>query len=222
MNNPTVDDIAKSLRESGFPPRFGADESRLKVWLLRRVAEGRPVSGTEVEQYAESIRMPLDAARSFVGRVSERDADGNIVGIFGLSQKDHPHRFNVNNQSLSTWCAWDALFLPSLLGQTAKVESTCPVTKARICARISPERVEEIDPRDSALTIALPKLSGEKLVSAETIWGSFCCLVHFFVSRESAADWVSANNRELKVLSVEDGFELGRLTFEHVSKFAEY
>lgn len=70
MNNPTVDDIAKSLRESGFPPRFGANESRLKVWLLRRVAEGRPVSGTEVEQYAENIRMPLDAARSFVRRVT--------------------------------------------------------------------------------------------------------------------------------------------------------
>ena len=219
MNNPTVDDIAKSLRESGFPPRFGANESRLKVWLLRRVAEGRPVSDTEVEQYAESIRMPLDAVRSFVGRVSERDEESNIVGIFGLSQKDHPHRFTVNNQSLSTWCAWDALFLPAMLGQTAEVESTCPVTKTRICARISPERVEEIHPHESVLTIALPKFSGEKLESAEMIWGSFCCHVHFFVSQELAAKWISTNNRDLSVLSVEDGFKLGRLAFEHVLEY---
>ena len=160
--------------------------------------------------------MPLDALRSFVGRVSERDADGNIVGIFGLSQKDHPHRFTVNHQLLSTWCAWDALFLPPLLGQTAEVESTCPVTKARICARISPERVEEIHPGESVLTIALPKFRGEKLESAEMIWESFCCLVHFFVSRESAAEWIRANNHDLSVLSVEDGFELGRLAFEIV------
>ena len=40
------------------------------------------------------------------------------------------HRFEVAGRTLYTWCAWDSLFLPQILGQEAEVESTCPLTAA--------------------------------------------------------------------------------------------
>jgi len=215
MINSSVTEIAAAMRAAEFPPRFDVNESRLLVKLLQTVAEGTPIPRSTATRIAISLQMPLDRAVSLVDKTCEYDADGNIVGIFGLSQRNHPHRFTVDGRVLSTWCAWDALFLPVLLGKTAVVESTCPATKASIHARITPDEVETIEPTEAVVSIALPKVTGKSLVSAE-IRNTFCCHVHFFVSQESAEEWISAKNHELKVLSVEDGFELGRLAFEHV------
>ena len=222
MNGPSVSEIAEALKAVDFPPRFEAHESRLLIKLLRLVAEGSPLLPSRIEEIASSLQMPLEVVPLFMDQVCERDRAGNIVGILGLSQEKHPHRFTVNNRSLSTWCAWDALFLPVLLGQTAEVESTCPATQAKIRVRISPKSVEEIHPADSVITIALPNEIITGFESVEKIWKAFCCFVHFFASEESAMEWISANNHNLNLLAVEDGYELGRMTFEYVSKFAEY
>ena len=128
----------------------------------------------------------------------------------------HPHRFKVNGRVLSTWCAWDALFLPVLLRRTAEIESTCATTKAKIRVRITPEAVEQIDPPESVITFAVPKVGGRRLKSAETIRETFCCLVHFFASQESALEWMSATVLDLSILSVEDGYQLGRMAFGDV------
>jgi len=210
-----VIEIATAMRAANFPPRFDANKSRLLIKLLQLVAEGNPVPRSMADQTATRLQMPLDRSASLVDRTCEHDADGNIVGIFGLSQRNHPHQFTVKGRVLSTWCAWDALFLPVLLGRTAVVESTCPATKASIHARITPDEVETIRPTEAVVSIALPKVTGKSLESAE-IRNTFCCHVHFFVSQEAAAEWISAKNHELNVLSVGDGFELGRLAFEHV------
>lgn len=220
MSDLSVTEIAAAMRAAEFPPRFDADESRLLIKLLELVAEGSPVPRSTADQIAIRLQMPLDRAASLVDRKCEHDADGNIVGIFGLSQRNHPHQFTVNGRVLSTWCAWDALFLPVLLGKTAEVESSCPTTKASIRARITPDEVETIQPSEAVVSIALPKVTGEILDSTE-IRNTFCCHVHFFVSQESAVEWISAKNHDLNVLSVEDGFELGRLAYEHVLDHAQ-
>ena len=216
MNLPTLTDTAHFLKSINFPPRFRVDESRLLVRVLRDVAEGLPVSRSRVEQTAANLQMSLDAATSFLNTVSEYDDAGNVVGILGLSQKNHPHRFKVNGQLLSTWCAWDALFLPALLGQGAEVESSCPLTNAGIRLRISPDDVEEVEPPASVLTIALPSATGTGLESFETIWKTFCCLVHFFVSEDAALQWISAKDQNVTILSVKDGHRLGGIVFEEL------
>lgn len=221
MIAPSVAEIATALREVGFPPSFRDDEMRLLIRVLRHVAEGHPASPRHVEQIAKSIAMPLDAATSFLSQLSERDEQGNIVGIFGLSQRKHPHQFQVNDQTLWTWCAWDALFLPAMLGQTAAVESVCPVTRAGICVRISPEKVEEVHPPGSVVTIAVPDAAGTPLESAETIRKTFCCFVHFFASQETAVPWISAQNHDLRILSVDQAHQLGQIVFQDSRKLIE-
>ena len=75
---------------------------------------------------------------------------------------------------------------------------------------------------DSVIKIALPSEIITGFESVEKIWKAFCCFVHFFASEDSALEWISANNHDLNVLSVKDGYKLGRMTFKHVARFAEH
>ena len=137
-----VPKIAGALRESGFESRFSDAESSLRLEVLRLVAKGRPVSKTRIDKLAAGLGINANAATAFVTKVSEQDSKGRVVGILGLSQKRHPHCFEVNGQVLFTWCAWDALFLPFLLKQTAEVESVCPVTNREIRLTVTPQHVK--------------------------------------------------------------------------------
>jgi len=208
-------EIAAAMRAADVPPRFDANESRLLLKLLQLVTEGSPIPRSKVDRTASRFEMPLKRVASLVGKICELDSDGNIVGILGLSQKSHPHQFTVDDRVLSTWCAWDAIFLPALLGKTAEVKSTCPATKTSIHARITPDKVETIQPPEAVVSIALPKVSEKSIVSAE-IRNTFCCHVHFFVSQREAAEWISAKNDDQNVLSVSDGLQLGKLAFQHI------
>ncbi len=159
MANRKVAEINRALRLADIPPRFEGDEARLLMRMWRRLADGHPVRPEQVVQIAGSIQMPLNAATAFVSRLSERDDAGNIVGIMGLSQKNHPHRFEVDGRVLSTWCAWDSLFLSPLLGREAKVESACPATKTKV----RPEKIERREPAlslDALATRSIP-VSGD-------------------------------------------------------------
>ncbi len=220
MNTSNVAEIARALRDSDFPPHFQNDESRLFVQVLRLVAEGRPVSPEQVEQTASSLQVPLQAAMSLLSKVSEKDDDGNIIGTFGLSQKRHPHRFEVNGKPLSTWCAWDALFLPALLGQTADVETSCPATNENIRVRITPEHVENVVPSGSVISIVIPNVTGTDLQSARDIRMSFCRLVHFFASKDAASAWALERHADVRILSVEEGYQLGREAFAELLTYA--
>ena len=215
-----LDKIAKALREAGLPPSLSPDEIRLFIQIWRRLADGRPISPREVEQIASNLPISPDVATSVINKVSERDGEGNVVGFAGLSLKTHPHRFQVNDHTLSTWCAWDSLFLPPILKQTAQVESPCPGTKKEIGLTITPERVGKYDPTNTVISMITPKTTKKGLESAEEIWNAFCQNVHFFSSSEAASQWFSGKNLDISILSVEEGYQLGRMTFAEILNHA--
>ena len=215
MANRKVAEISRALRAAGIPPRFEDDEARLLMRMWRRLADGYPVRPEQVGQIAGNIQMPLDAATAFVSKLSERDDAGTIVGIMGLSQKNHPHRFEVDGRVLSTWCAWDSLFLPPLLGRDAKVESVCPATKTKVRLTISPEKIERREPDDASISVVVPEATQKSRDSVQEIWSAFCCQVHFFSSADAATEWFSVEAEAPVILSVEEGYELGRLAFAH-------
>jgi alkylmercury lyase len=171
------------------------------------------------KEAASRLRIAPNDAYNFLKQASEFDEDGNLVGIAGLSQKKHPHRFEVNGHILSTWCAWDTLFLPGLLKHSAEVESFCPATKSKILLTLSPDRVEGYKPANAVLSIVLPGPSAEGLKSAAEIWKIFCHYVFFFSSAEVVTEWFKGKNYDPVILPVEEGFQLGRMTFEEVLKY---
>ena len=193
-------------------PKFGPIQRRIAVGLYRLLAEGRPVS---TERLADALSLPQ-------GRVLEilsqwpgvyYDDKKSVVGFWGLALSKMPHRFQIDGRALYTWCAWDSLFIPGILGKTAKVESNDPVTGEKISLVVNTEGVQELEPAETVVSFLEPN----GLFDADVIQ-SFCHFVHFFGSRKSGVQWTSEHKGTL-LLSADQAYELGRQT--NARNFAE-
>src|SRR5260370_2815629 len=187
-----LDQLAEGLRAAGIRQAFTPDVSRLTVRLWREIAS--------------ALDLPQQTAREVLHKMCERDGDGNVVGIAGLSQNQHPHRFTVNGIRLSTWCAWDSLFLPVMLQQTALVSSSCPTTGETIRLTITPEGVTSYQPASTVISIVIPQPTTSGLESVEEIWTTFCHHVHFFASPQGAQDGVAARGQKIAILTIAEAF----------------
>jgi alkylmercury lyase len=206
-------DMARTLAERLLA--YGPGHVRLLIGIVRLVAQGRPITAELVDQRVVALGLDPDAAERFLRELTERDAHDQIIGAVGLSLGDHPHRLSVAGVSLSAWCALDTLFLPALLRQTATIVSPSPVTGDPIRLRVSPERVEAVDPLGATVSIVLVDPSREHMLSVEAMWGAFCQHVHFFAAREEAEPWASGRDG-IAILTVDEGFELGRQAWSRV------
>jgi len=209
----TVEEIAKNLNEAGIPPDFGPDNSRLLIKAWRTLANGNPVTKEQIDQIAAELGIPADPAHEFLRQVAERDADDNIIGLVGLSlNEDWAHRFIIEGIPLRTWCAWDALFLPPMIGKSVVVESESPVSGETVSLVVSPEKVESSTPPGAVVTIATIDPALHDVSSVEAIWGNFCHQVLFFPSRAEAEQWAEGKTN-IAILSVHDAYELGKRAF---------
>ena len=220
MNSLTLSETIAALEATGLPDQFTPEVSRLVIHLLRQIAQGQGVTMGQVRQLAASLDVPDEVATKVVQQMCERDKQGNVVGLLGLSQNEYAHKFHVNGQRLSTWCALDALFLPILLDQTAEVTGRCPVTKDAIYLTISPKQVERYDPVSVVVSVVIPDIRLDSLASVEHIWNAFCTYVHFFSSAQAGSTWFAGKPQTAQFVSVEDAFQIGQALFgklmEHV------
>ena len=188
---------------------YRPEQARLLVQVLRTLARGRPVSAHEIDVIAADFGWAPEAAHGFLRPLTERDAADAVIGVFpGLSLGNHPHRLSVNGRQMSAWCAEDTLFLPALLGQTAMIESTSPLSRAPVRLTVSPDGVTKVSPPEAVLSIAVGE-GDTRLTSVEAIWTTFCQNIHFFATREEAVRW-AAGRDDIAILTPDQGYELGR------------
>ena len=179
------------------------DDPALALALLRALAGGHPIPDRRLATIAGREQAQVTAALGRWPNV-DRDEQGRVIAFSGLSLRPTAHRFEVSRRDLFTWCAWDTLFLPALLGQPAHVRSQCPVTGAQVRLMVEPERIHDGHPE--ALLVSFPPAAA---VSTENITGSFCCHVRFLAGPEAAKRWLR-DRPETTTLTLEEAFELGR------------
>ena len=173
--------------------------------LVRLLARGRPV--TEAMLAAGAGRAIDDVAAHLARWPNvERDADGAVIGFSGLTLRPTDHGFQVDDQQLHTWCAWDTLFLPGMLGTTAHVRSTCPVSGRKVQLIVAPDGVEHADPPETH--VSFPPSTG---TDTADITGTFCCHVRFLAGTDAAYAW-RETHPDGHVLDLATAFELGRRT----------
>ena len=207
MSDTRILETTKKMQE--FLLDYGPDHARLLLQVIRQLAHGRPITAEEVDRRVADLGIGSDPAHQFLRECTERDATDQIVGAMGSSLSHHPHRLSVAGVSLSAWCALDTLFLPAMLELSATIESPSPVTHHPIRLRVSPERVEEVNPEAAVVSLVIVDPSRENMASVQAIWSTFCEHVHFFATREEGERW--ANGREqIAFLTVEEGFAWGR------------
>jgi len=179
-------------------------EQRAQIALLRLLADGMPVPAGALA--AETGAPDAEIQRFLECWHGVRTRNEEVIAFQGLSLTQTPHRFRVDHRVLYTWCAWDTLFLPELLGRTADVESTCPTTGMQISLRVDGAGPRHITPTESVLSF---RPAGEVFVDG--VQESFCRFVHFFSSAAAAEPWVAAHPGTV-VISLQDAFEIGRRT----------
>ena len=210
----SAQEVAEDLDCTAGCGEFPPDTARLTVRTLRHLAEGRPLSEAELSELAADLDGREEAVAA-VAMMSERNAEGEIVGHMGLTQADHPHRFEVDGRELHAWCAWDTLFLPQLLGKTARVTSQDPATGSTVTLTVTPDGVESVE--DGVIvSVVFPRVEDGEAMGAEQLQEIFCSFVHFFTDLEAAARWFEQREMPVSFLTPAEAFELGSIRFASI------
>jgi len=155
-----------------------------------------PVSPERLATAMHWTRSEVEAFLHSSGLVIE--ASGNIQTVAGSG------------------CALDTLLFSMLTGHATHVVSTCPATGKEIRLTVTPQGIEDLDPKAAVLSLRLPSLETSASNAGETI----CSYGHFFVDREHASTWPGLHP-EAVLLSVEDAVPLAREIANAARRYAE-
>ncbi len=123
-------------------PTMTDEERRLGLEIYCELAHGEPVLRADLAEALEVATCTVDGLLEHPNLkcLTYTDREGQIIGFGGLAVREMPHRFRVDGRTLYTWCAWDSLFIPGILGLEADVESPAPGSTARVRLNVAPDR----------------------------------------------------------------------------------
>ena len=192
-------------------PRFDASAAQLSMEIYRQLADGRALPANDL---ADALGVSVDEVRKTLGSEQLKgwtfyDAQDRIIGFRGLAVQAMPHRFIVEGKTLHTWCAMDGLFIPEILGLSARLESTDPQTKAPITLQVTPDRIESAEPADTVMSILIGDTDVVRTEPAK-VMSSFCHHIFFFESPESGRHWADEHGHGSFIVTLDEAFALGR------------
>lgn len=207
-NVPTLDHFWERLESEVLA--FSPDEQRAAVTLYRELAKGHAV---DAAQLARALGVSLAEGRELLKRDSIKafvyaDDQGRVLGFGGLALPQMQHRFEVDGRTLWTWCAWDSLFIPEILGKTARVTSPDPESGEIVRLLVSPDEIDSVEPADAVVSFVLPD-ARDFQNSAVNVMANFCHFVFFFTSRSSGERWVKKHPGTF-LYSLDDAFVLAK------------
>ena len=199
---PSVEAIATRLLDSA-PPLDDTDQ-RLSIALYRELAQGVPVAPSAL---AAKSGFAADDVAARIARwpAVHYDVEHRITAYWGLTLKPTAHRLDAGGRNLFTWCAWDTLFVPALLGQVCRVSSTCRASGEPVTLTVSPAAVESAAPPASVVSFLLPDVEALRANIIE----SFCRFVAFYASPEAAQPWLAEYPGGF-LLSLDEATRVGR------------
>jgi alkylmercury lyase len=207
-NIPTLEQYWERLASE--LPTFSPEEQRAVVSLYRELAKGQVV---DAEQLARALDVSPAEGRALLARDSIKaftyaDDQGRVLGFGGLAVPQMQHRFEVDGRTLWTWCAWDSLFIPEILGKPARVESHDPENGQVVRLLVSPDGIKSAEPRDAVVSFLLPDGNSFQ-TSAANVMANFCHFVFFFASRSSGERWM-AKHPGTFLYSLDEAFNLAK------------
>ncbi len=136
------------------------------------------------------------------------DDQERVAGFGGLTVAPMHHRVDLEGRTLWTWCAWDSLFIPAILGEPGRVTSADPETGELVRLTVHPREIESAEPPGAVVSFLLPDGQGF-VASAANVMATFCHFVFFFACRASGERWVEKHPGTF-LYSLGDAFELAR------------
>lgn len=202
MSTPSLADL-----RTAWSARTGVVNDIAHRDAIDLLADGEPATPAAL---AEAAGLSVDEAVAHIehaGRVGVEVEGGAIVGC-ALTLRPTQHRFRVRGHDLYTWCGFDALFLPIMLGERAEVASTCPVTGSEIRLTVEPDgTVSAVEPAGVVVGIV-----GEQITSCCPTTGpqsDVCTQMPFFASLEAGERWL-ADHPGVAIVDLDDAREVAR------------
>lgn len=137
-----------------------------------------------VNRSVADVELELSKARV------DRDPQGNITELFGVSLSPTLHRVQVDDFCFFTCCALVAHMVPFLTKRMAKIESVDPVTHRLVSLTASPFGVHS-QPLHAVGTLVVT--SQEEVLS--DIRSAFCTHVRHFPDQNTAHGFIAADPR---------------------------
>lgn len=201
MSTPSITDLRATWSRRDYSTN---SQSRAAINLL---ADGKPVTP---QAAAAATGLSLEEVEAYIENARRKGVeveDGAVVGA-ALTLRPTGHRFRVRGNDLYTWCGFDALFLPVMLGERAEVASTCPVTETEIRLTVEPDgTVSTVTPSTVVVGIV-----GEEITSCCSAAGphsEICTQMPFFASREAGEHWL-VDHPGVAVVDLSDAREIAR------------
>lgn len=193
-------------------PLLDATAQRAAIALYRMLAEGNPIPP---DALAEKLGWRDGEARPYLRESELRSlvewegTSGDLViGFGGLTTRNSRHSLIVEGRRLSTWCAWDAFFIPQLLGKPATIESVCPMTGNAVRFRVDGDNLERMVDTEPVLSFKLMDPTNRFITCDQEIL-EFCNHVNLFTSRQAGTSWISTRPGTF-LITPSDGFELAQ------------
>lgn len=201
---PSLPTLMAKLFISQYPVP-SEQEQAVSLKLFHLLAEGTPV---DVNSLAESVSLSQSTVKEMIQKWPDVYYDGeqHIIGYGGLTFKPTKHKIMFDNRTLYTWCAWDTLFLPAILGKTLEIESHCPIDDSIVKIRVNQEGVKSIEPKEAVISFMLPS----KECIQKDIQSNFCHYINFFPSTEIGHEWIKEHSKTY-IISIEEAFKIGQL-----------
>lgn len=207
--NQTQEDIGartEALLELGYLGNNPPELQALCIAAYRLLLKGAPITPGDI---AAASGVAPDRMGELFGLIPDcayecNDREG-ITAFIGLSITPEKHKLIVEGETFYTWCAFDALFLPELLGKEAEIITDCPASGAEIRVRLTQKALLDITPAGAVMSLVAP----DKDAYSQDLRGSFCCKVNFFRDRDAFTAWKPAD-QEITALSLADAFALAQ------------
>src|SRR5260370_23097371 len=124
---------------------------------------------------------------------------GAIVAFGGLSIVPTHHRFVTKDAELFTWCVFDALFLPEILGKSATLTTHCPGSGAKLTVDLEPGSVRAVQPAGCVMSIVAPDAEA----CCSDLRKAFCDHVSLFGDERAFGAW-SRGRPDMGYLTIQE------------------
>jgi len=180
-------------------------QQRLAVNVYGELSRGNPIS---ISTLASQLNISENEIKSKIEELPGiyRNDDGDIIGFWGLAVGyNSPHKLLVDGISTNTWCAWDALFIPEVLGKVAEVQLTCPVTDHVTSLKASASGLTEVSNENAVISFVMPDVFDADVIK------NFCHFIYGFKNKEAFEQWKKDGHENCFAFSLQEAFELGKL-----------
>jgi alkylmercury lyase len=194
-------------RDAGDLLRADLNEVALRLARAGFAALWNGASTLPADLLGDHGRLAAEVAGELASRGrAELDDHGRLVGIHGLTLRVTRHRFVSDGRSHHTWCAFDAVGIPSALGIDAVAHTACPA-----CGQSLHVAITDGVPADGPAVLWLPAATGENLMA------EFCSRADLYCDREHLGRSIEATVTGGQVVTLPEASALGQHTWADMS-----